>query len=117
MNSSYNKNKAARLLHLKVIITLRKMLILNKKAQSNDTYNVAEKPATYRNIYYNSDIREATISDTFNGKTLPTITTLLVLIEKMGYTLKEFAAIFEEVTEEEVNALDGEIDEREYFRG
>lgn len=117
MDSNYNKNKTARSLHLKVIITLRKMLILNKKAQSKDDYNVAKQPATYRDIYYNSEIREATISDTFNGKTLPTITTLLVLIERMGYSLKEFAEIFEKVTEEEVNALDGEIDEREYFRG
>ena len=53
----------------------------------------------------------------FNGKTLPTITTLLVLIEKMGYTLKEFAEIFEEVTEAEIIELDGQIDERDYFRG
>jgi len=34
------------------------------------------------------------ISDTFNGKTLPTITTLLVLIESMGYSLKEFTEVF-----------------------
>lgn len=116
MDGNYNKNKTARLLHLKVIITLRKMLILNKKAQSNDDYSVEDQPATYRNLYYNSDIREATISDTFNGKTLPTITTLLVLIEKMGYTLKEFAEIFEEVTEAEIIELDEQIDERDYFR-
>lgn len=99
------------------IITLRKLLAFNKKAQSKDNYNVIEQPATYRNIYYNSDIRETTISDTFNGKTLPTITTLLVLIESMGYNLKEFTEVFDEITEEEINELDKNIDGRDYFRG
>lgn len=42
---------------------------------------------------------------------------LLVLIESMGYNLKEFTEVFDEITEEEIVELDGEIDEREYFRG
>src|SRR5690625_7635451 len=112
MNGTFNKNKMARRLHLKVIITLRKLLALNKKAQSKDNYNVAEQPATYRNIYYNSDIREATISDTFNGKTLPTITTLLVLIKSMGYNLKESTEVLDEITEEELDEMDKNREER-----
>jgi len=67
-------------------------------------------------MYYNSDIREATISDTFNGKTLPTITTLLVLVESMGYSLKEFTEVFDEITDEEINEIDKSIDGRDYFR-
>ena len=116
MNGTFNKNKMARRLHLKVIITLRKLLALNKKAQSKDNYNVAEQPATYRNIYYNSDIREATISDTFNGKTLPNATTLFIIIESMGYSLKEFTEIYEQVRKEELRLLDEVVDVREYFR-
>lgn len=57
------------------------------------------------------------ISDTFNGKALPTITILLVLIEKMGYSLREFTEIFDKITEKEITALDSKIDEREYYRG
>src|SRR5690625_932324 len=116
MNNNYDKNKTARHSHLKVILTLRKLLLLNKEIQMGKTNSVLEPPATYRNIYYNSDIREATISDTFNGKTLPTITTLLVIIDRMGYTLKEFTDIYDKITEEEVLKIDEEIDEREYFR-
>lgn len=35
----------------------------------------------------------------------------------MGYSLKEFTEVFDEVTDEEINELDKNIDVRDYFRG
>lgn len=115
MAGNFDKNKAAREAHLKVILTLRKILNANKKAFDNDSGAIYERPNTYRNIYYKSDIREATISDTFNGKTVPNTPTLLLIIEAMGYNLIEFAEIYQNITPEEIAIADGKIDQRDYF--
>src|SRR5690554_4082839 len=116
MKRDYNKNKIAREVHLRIIYSLRQMLGNNKIKRSEDPDSSYKFPSTYRDIYFKSDIREATISDTFNGKTLPNATTLFIIIESMGYSLKEFTEIYEQVSKEELRLLDVDIDVREYFR-
>lgn len=83
MKGEYNKNKKAREVHLRVIYSLRQMLGNNKIRRSENPDSSYKYPSTYRDIYFKSDIREATISDTFNGKTLPNATTLFLIIEIM----------------------------------
>lgn len=116
MPSNIDKNITAREAHLRVILSLRKMLNVNKSIVKKNKEMIYERPDTYRDIYYKSDIREATVSDTFNGKTMPNAVTLLLIIEAMGYNINDFAKIYHGITSGEIAAAEMKVDKRDYFR-
>lgn len=105
----------AREAHLRLILSLRKLLLQNKEAVRNKIVSTDNKLDTYKDIHYVTDIREATISDTFNGKTVPNAVTLLLIIEGMGYSLNDFTTVYNSVTEKEIRKLNKEIPLRNYF--
>lgn len=85
---------------IKIAITLNKLLTSrkNSKIQTKDNY-----PAiSYNQIALISDIRKATVSNTFNAITSPSAITLIKIINAMGYTLQDFTDIFISITETEI---------------
>ena len=68
-------------------------------ALSQDNDDVAD---SYGKIAMNSDLRKATVSDTFNAKSTPTATTLILIIEAMGFKLADFASKYESIKESEI---------------
>ncbi|OBX24470.1 hypothetical protein LX77_03572 [Gelidibacter algens] len=59
---------------------------------------------SYNEIALQADIRKATVSDTFNAKSKsgPNSTTVILIIEAMGYNVSEFANQYDLVTSSDV---------------
>lgn len=88
-------------IHAKIAISLRRLLDASKNLQS-PLNNEIEVANSYNKIALNADIRKATVSDTFNGKSVPTTATLILIIEGMGYKLADFAVIFDSIKDKDV---------------
>lgn len=88
-------------LDIKIAISLNKLLTASKIFQQIDEKqdNIA---TSYNKIALYADVRKATVSDTFNANTIPRTTTLILIIEAMGYKLYDFAKIYETITEAEM---------------
>lgn len=90
-------------INIKISISLKKLLESSIKFQpANGTRE--EFAVSYNKIALEADIRKATVSDTFNAKskTGPNSTTVILIVEAMGYNLKDFAKIFDSITDIEV---------------
>ncbi|MDI5894818.1 hypothetical protein [Flavobacterium algoritolerans] len=84
--------------HIKVKIATS----LHKLLQSNGKDAVAQ---SYNDIAIAADIRKATVSDTFNAKSSPNSSTLILILEAMGYSLRDFAHIYDTIKDSEVLAF------------
>ncbi|WP_338357328.1 helix-turn-helix transcriptional regulator [Yeosuana marina] len=84
---------------ISIAISLNKLLEIRKVALNQPIENVAK---SYNKIALDADIRKATVSDTFNGKTMPSASTLILIVEKMGFKLTDFSEIYCSIKEEEV---------------
>jgi len=90
-------------INIKIAITLNKLLIqINKTHQLNNSDE--EVINSYNQIALEAGIRKATVSDTFNAKSKsgPNSTTVILIIEAMGYSLLDFAKIYDSVTDIEI---------------
>ena len=67
---------------IKIAISLRKLL------KHSDGKSIV---GSYNKIALNADIRKGTVSDTFNAKSMPSFSTLLLIVNAMGFTLSDFA--------------------------
>jgi DNA-binding phage protein len=87
-------------------IKKRIAISLNKLLQSNEKLRQMENEdslgRSYGKIALNADIRKATVSDTFNAKSIPSSATLILIIEAMGFSILDFAKVYEAVTEMEI---------------
>lgn len=89
-------------IRLKVAISLNKLLISSRNfCQSED--KVDEMAKSYNQIALNADVRKATVSDTFNAKSVPNTTTLILIIGAMGHTLDDFAKIYDSITDIDIS--------------
>ncbi|MCK7591271.1 hypothetical protein M0G43_11855 [Subsaxibacter sp. CAU 1640] len=59
---------------------------------------------SYNEIALQPDIRKATVSDTFNAKSKsgPNSTTMILIIEAMGYTLGDFSNQYDSITQSDI---------------
>ncbi|SIQ94880.1 hypothetical protein SAMN05421682_110122 [Chryseobacterium indoltheticum] len=57
---------------------------------------------SYHGVASNALLRKATINDTLNGKTSPKATTLISIVEAMGFTMNEFGKEFDDISDDEV---------------
>ena len=57
---------------------------------------------SYNQIALAIDMRKGTVSDTFNAKSKPSSSTLIMIVNAMGYSLTDFAKVYETITETEV---------------
>jgi DNA-binding phage protein len=81
---------------VKIVISLHKLLQSNGKDAVTQSYN---------DIANAADIRKATVSDTFNGKSSPNSSTLILILKAMGYSLSDFAHIYDTIKDSEVLAF------------
>jgi hypothetical protein len=84
--------------HIKVKIATS----LHKLLHSNGKDTVAQ---SYNDIAIAADIRKATVSDTFNAKSSPNSSTLILILEGMGYSLSDFAHMYDTIKDSEVLAF------------
>ncbi|UJF28790.1 hypothetical protein L0B70_07895 [Kaistella sp. 97-N-M2] len=94
---------------IKTAITLRTLLNRNKTLQlaepNKDIVSSYEKIA----INSSSDLTKATVNNAFSGVKRSAMTTIVVIIECMGYNLSEFAAEYDKITDEEITSFQKEI--------
>ena len=77
---------------IKIAVTLNRLLENSKKSDPiGEKGNIAK---SYNQIALNADIRKATVSNTFNAISTPSVVTLILIIEAMGYKLQDFAEIY-----------------------
>ncbi|HET8855414.1 MAG TPA: helix-turn-helix transcriptional regulator, partial [Salinimicrobium sp.] len=57
---------------------------------------------SYNHIALNAEVRKATVSDTFNGKSIPKTATLILMVEAMGYKLSDFAKEYDSISESSI---------------
>ncbi|MCO6148962.1 hypothetical protein [Flavobacterium sp. NRK1] len=77
----------------RIAASLRKLINCEDTELLSDSYN---------KIALAIDMRKGTVSDTFNANSKPTSSTLLMIITAMGYSLSDFAKIYESITEIEI---------------
>lgn len=87
----------------RIAISLNKLLQSNEKLRQSA--NEDSLGRSYGTIALNADIRKATVSDTFNGKSTPSSATLILIIEAMGFSILDFANFYEAVTEMEIKSF------------
>lgn len=96
------KNSEA-FIQCKVAITLRGLLAKKKNTETSaenkpDIVNSYQKIAT--NTNYN--LRKATVTAAFSGKTKSAMTTVISIVISMGYTMGEFAMMYDSISDKDV---------------
>jgi transcriptional regulator with XRE-family HTH domain len=81
---------------IKIAASLQKLLNSSDKAVLARSYN---------KIASASDMRKATVSDTFNAKTIPSSSTLILILDAMGNSISDFARVYETITDSEMLAF------------
>ncbi|RTE54142.1 hypothetical protein EHW67_09475 [Arenibacter aquaticus] len=87
----------------RIAISLNRLLDTTKQFRPNRN-NDEEIAESYNKIALASFLRKATVSDIFNAKskTSPATGSLLLIIEAMGYSLGDFAKIYDSVTKTDI---------------
>ncbi|MBU7569076.1 MAG: hypothetical protein KAF41_00340 [Flavobacterium sp.] len=80
----------------KIAISLRKLLESNGNLAIKQSY---DKIATTANI------RKATVSNTFNAKSVPNSLTLFLIIEAMGFSLIDFSKIYDSIVTSDIESF------------
>lgn len=73
---------------LRIAVSLRRLL------ESTGQHPVQH---SYNKIALTAYIRKATVSDTFNAKSIPNSLTLFLIVEAMGFSLTDFAKIYDSI--------------------
>lgn len=81
---------------IKVAACLQKLMSSADKELSARSYN---------KIAIISDLRKATVSDTFNAKTIPSTLTLILILDAMEKSLSDFSKVYETITDSELLAF------------
>ena len=83
---------------VKVIMSELLISILeeHKKINKNLPKNERALNDSYDKIFYDSGLRKATISDMKNGKSDFAFSTLITILNSLGYSLSDFAIKFDE---------------------
>ncbi|MFP3598562.1 hypothetical protein [Chryseobacterium sp. SIMBA_029] len=88
---------------IKVAITLRLLLRRNKNftdlnVENEDLVNSYEKIATNSS----ADIRKATVTNAFSGKKKSTMITIILIVESMGFTMKDFGEQYNRISDKDI---------------
>jgi hypothetical protein len=87
------ENDAAEHIRIKVAISLDKLL-KRRLAEIDSGVNDEEIALSYNQIALKTDLRKATVSDSFNAKHTMKVTTLISIVDAMGYDLIEFSKVY-----------------------
>ncbi|WP_288458573.1 hypothetical protein [uncultured Chryseobacterium sp.] len=94
MNIEENINK------IKIILSLKKLLEKGKNLQKEFKDN--KIVYSYHEVASNALLRKATVNDTLNGKTIPKATTLISIVEGMGFNMIDFSVEFDSISEADI---------------
>lgn len=96
-------NKGEEYIKIKIALTLR-VLHNRNKDQNKGIIDSKEQINSYEKIALNSsnDMRKATVTSAFDGHTRSAMTTVILIIESMGYTLNQFAEEYDKITDEKI---------------
>ncbi|TXD81179.1 hypothetical protein ESY86_18575 [Subsaximicrobium wynnwilliamsii] len=88
---------------IKIAIALNRLLTINieySKVEDDDLDIIK----SYNKIALDADIRKATVSDAFNAKSKsgPNSTTIVLIIEAMGFSIKDFAIIYDSINKNDI---------------
>ncbi|MCL1646354.1 hypothetical protein [Elizabethkingia anophelis] len=102
--------ESEKIIIIKTAITLRKMLSNNKSYSaksdgSMDIVNSYDKIAANSN----SELTKATVNGAFSGKKRSTMATIVLIVESMGYTMIDFAEIYDKLSERDVSKFREEM--------
>lgn len=90
------------IIKIKIAISLRTLLKQNKE-YSRKIEKSEEVTDSYDKIAINADIRKATVTLAFNGVTRTAMTTIILIVEAMGYTLQDFSKIYSDITDKQIS--------------
>lgn len=86
---------------IKIAISLR--TLLEKSKQHTLTKGKDDSIGdSYNNIALNAEIRKATVTKIFNAKSSPNSTTLILIIEAMGFKWSDFSIIYDSLGEQDI---------------
>jgi len=85
---------------IKIILSLKKLLESGKKIQKEVKGN--KITYSYHGVATNALLRKATINDTLNGHTSPKASTLVSIVEAMGFTMTDFGEQFDNICNKDV---------------
>lgn len=102
--------ESEKIIIIKTAITLRKMLSNNKSSSAKadvsvDIVNSYDKIAANSN----SELTKATVNSAFSGKKRSTMATIVLIVESMGYTMIDFAEIYDQLSERDAKKFREEI--------
>lgn len=85
---AFVKKETDEYIKLRIAISLRRLL-----------QSIGQDPVTqsYNKIAVSAYIRKATVSDTFNAKSIPNSLTLFLIVEAMGFSVTDFAKVYDSI--------------------
>lgn len=95
--------ESEKIIMLRVAITLRLLLSRNKSytdlnTEKDDLVNSYEKIAANSS----ADIRKATVTNAFSGTKKSTMVTVILIVESMGFNMKDFGDEYDKITEKQI---------------
>ena len=100
------KKELEELIRIKIAISLRRLLENSKKFLQSDD-DIAQ---SYNQIAIITGLRKGTVSDTFNAKSTPGSSTLILIVESMGFDLRDFSKLYYSINENEVQRFKEVLD-------
>ncbi|MAN28472.1 MULTISPECIES: hypothetical protein [Mesonia] len=88
------KDESDNIIKLKIAIVLKSLLEQNKS--ENKTTR------SYNDIALSTNMRKATVSNSFNAHSSPNTVTLIRIIEAMGYNLIDFAKAYNSISDRDL---------------
>ncbi|SFC85665.1 hypothetical protein SAMN04487907_1102 [Zunongwangia mangrovi] len=97
------EEKAIDHIKLRTSLALNKLLLQSKLYKDLDFDDTIKFAKSYSKISTNADLRKATVSDNFNAKSNVRFSTLISIVEGMGFTLVEFAEVYNSIKKTEID--------------
>lgn len=89
---------------IKIAISLRTLLEKSKLYTQTKGKNdfIGD---SYNTIALNAEIRKATVTNIFNAKSSPNSTTLIFIIEAMGFQFSDFSKIYDSISDKDIQGF------------
>jgi len=98
------KKQEEEIIKIKSAISLRNLLKKNKD-YSQKIVDKKEIVDSHEKISIVADIRKATVTDAFSGVTRTAMTTIVLIVEAMGFNLKEYGDEYDKITAQQINTF------------
>ncbi|TKT85729.1 hypothetical protein [Dyadobacter frigoris] len=107
-----------RIIQLKCALTLNKFLEENKLLSSSNKKRNSVDLMLVDNLSKLSSLtglRSATISSIFNADSIPSITTIIVILAKLRRTLVDFGSTYDSIEDQEIEIFQTELNKKKEY--